>query len=128
VTLLSLLAFEILLFIAQNISRSSHPPSITAVIEYMRRNLHRTVTVTELSRIANVSVTQLFRLFKSNIGASPLLYFNTMKIKRAAELLRHTLIPVKEIAFNLGYEEPAYFTNQFRKIMGVSPREYRKKI
>jgi AraC-like DNA-binding protein len=128
VTLLSLLAFEILLFIAQNSARSPYPPSISAAIEYMRRNLHRTMTVTELSRIANVSVTQLFRLFKSNIGESPLLYFNTMKIKRAAELLRHTLTPVKEIAFNLGYEEPAYFTNQFRKIMGVSPRKYRKKI
>jgi YesN/AraC family two-component response regulator len=51
-----------------------------------------------------------------------------MKIKRAGELLRHTLIPVKEIAFSLGYEEPAYFTNQFRKILGISPREYRKRI
>jgi transcriptional regulator GlxA family with amidase domain len=128
VTLLSLLAFEILLFIAQNIARSPYSPSISAAIEYMRRNLHRTITVTELSRIANVSTTQLFRLFKSTIGESPLLYFNIMKIKRAAELLRHTLTPVKEIAFNLGYEEPAYFTNQFRKIIGVSPREYRKKI
>jgi len=127
-TLLSLLAFEILLFIAQDIAGSSLPPSLSAAIEYMRRNLHQTVTVTELSEIANVSVTQLFRLFKSNIGESPLLYFNTMKIKRAAELLRHTLMSVKEIAFSLGYEEPAYFATQFRNTMGVSPREYRKKI
>lgn len=128
VILLSLLAFEILLFIAQNSSRSPYPPSVSAAVDYMRRNLHRTMTVTEVSRVANVSVTQLFRLFKINIGESPLSYFNTMKIKRAGEQLRHTLIPVKEIAFKLGYEEPAYFTNQFRKIMGVSPKEYRKKI
>ena len=66
--------------------------------------------------------------FQHHLADSPLTYFNAMKIKRAAELLRHTLIPAKEIAFSLGFEEPAYFTNQFRKTMGMSPREYRKKI
>ena len=94
----------------------------------MRRNLHRTVTVTELSAMAECQRYAAFRLFKSNIGESPLLYFNTMKIRRAAELLRHTLISIKEIAFSLGYEEPAYFATQFRNTMGVSPREYRKKM
>jgi AraC-like DNA-binding protein len=127
-TLLSLLAFEILLFIAQDIAGSSYPPSLSASLEYMRHNLHNKISVSELSRFAGVSVTQFFRLFKRHIGESPLTYFNTMKIKRAAELLRHTLMPVKEIAFNLGYDEPAYFTNQFRKIMGVSPRNYRENL
>ena len=127
-TLLSLLAFEILLFVAKDISGPSYPPALTVSLEHMRRNLHRKMTIAELSHSAGISVTQYFRLFKIHIGESPLTYFNTLKIKRAAELLRHTLIPIKEIAFNLGYEEPAYFTNQFRKIMGASPREYRKKI
>jgi transcriptional regulator GlxA family with amidase domain len=90
--------------------------------------LNRKIAVSELSRSVGVSDTQLFRLFRTHLKDSPLTYFNTMKIKRAGELLRHTLIPVKEIAFSLGYEEPAYFTNQFRKILGISPREYRKRI
>jgi AraC-like DNA-binding protein len=85
------------------------------------------MTIAELSREAGISMTQYFRLFKKHIHESPLIYFNAMKIRRAAELLRHTLMPIKEIAFNLGYDEPAYFTNQFRKQMGVSPRDYRKK-
>lgn len=126
-TLLSLLALEILLFVANDISASAYPPALLASLEHMRRNLHMKMTISELSRVAGISMTQYFRLFKKHIGESPLIYFNAMKVKRAAELLRHTLIPVKEIAFNLGYEEPAYFTNQFRKIMGVPPREYRKK-
>jgi AraC-like DNA-binding protein len=126
-TLLSLLAFEILLFVAQDVSGSTYPSALLSSLEHMRRNLHRKMTISELSHEAGISMTQYFRLFKKHVHESPLIYFNAMKIRRAAELLRHTLMPIKEIAFNLGYDEPAYFTNQFRKTMGVSPREYRKK-
>jgi AraC-like DNA-binding protein len=125
---LSLLAFEILLFIAQDISGTNYPPAISASIEYMRRNLHRKISVNELSQVAGVSTTQFFRFFREHLGETPLAYYNTMKMKRATELLKHTIMPVKEIAFNLGYEEPAYFTNLFRKSTGISPREYREKM
>ncbi|MBN1129640.1 MAG: helix-turn-helix transcriptional regulator [Chitinispirillaceae bacterium] len=128
VTQLSLLAFEVLLFVAQDLTGSRYPAALYASIDYMRRNLHQKIAVSDLSRTVGVSDTQLFRLFKSHLGESPLAFFNNMKIKRAGELLRHTLIPLKEIAFSLGYEEPAYFTNQFKKAMDMSPREYRKKI
>lgn len=128
VTQLSLLAFEILLFVAQDISDSRYPAALFASIDYMRRNLYQKISVSDLSNTVGVSETQLFRLFKTHLSESPHAYFNSMKIKRASELLRHTLIPLKEIAFSLGYEEPAYFTNQFRKTMGMSPREYRKNI
>ncbi len=124
---LSLLALEILLFIAQDITLERYPSTLYSVIDYMRRNLDKKITVSQLSKAAGISETQLFRLFKINLNESPLAYFNSMKLKRAAELLRHTLIPLKEIAFSLGYVEPAYFTNQFKKAMGMSPREYRKK-
>lgn len=126
-TRLSLLAFEMLLFVKNDISGSLYPASVSAVIEYMRHNVHRKITIAELSGVAGVSSTQFFRLFKSACNETPLTYFNTLKIRHAAELLTHTLMPIKEIAFSLGYEEHAYFTNQFRKMMGMSPRKYRKK-
>ena len=125
---LSLLAFEILLFVSKDVTGSRYPPALYASIDYLRRNLHRKIAISDLSRSVGISETQLFRLYKTYLKESPLAYFNNMKIKRAGELLRHTLIPLKEIAFSLGYEEPAYFTNQFRKVMGMSPREYRKKV
>ena len=124
---LSLLALEILLFIAQDVTSSRYPAALYASIDYLRRNLHRKIAISDLSRAVGISDTQLFRLFKTHLKESPLAFFNAMKLKRAAELLRHTLIPLKEIAFSLGYGEPAYFTNQFKKVMGISPRAYRKK-
>jgi transcriptional regulator GlxA family with amidase domain len=117
-----------LLFVAKDITEPPFPPPIMVIIDHMRKNLHRKVTVEELSRVAGLSGTPFFRLFKSHLNKSPLAYFNTMKMKRAAELLKHTILPVKEIAFSLGYEEAAYFTNHFRSTIGVSPREYRKRM
>jgi AraC-like DNA-binding protein len=126
-TLLSLLAFEILLFVTKDIAGSSYPAPVSAAIDFMRNNIHRTITVSELSGAAGVSVTQFFRLFKAHLGETPLSFFTNMKIRRSTELLRHTLMPVKEIAFSLGYREHAYFTNRFRTLMGMSPRAFRKK-
>lgn len=125
---LSMVAFQMLLFVAKDISEPPFPPPITVIMEYMRKNLHRKITVAELSRIAGLSGTPFFRLFKSHLNQSPLAYFNSMKMKRAAELLKHTILPVKEIAFSLGYDEAAYFTNHFRSTLGVSPREFRKRM
>jgi len=127
-TRLSVIAFQILLFVAKDISEPPFPPPITVIIDYMRKNLHRKITVAELTRETGLSGTPFFRLFKSYLNQSPLAYFNAIKIKRAAELLKHTILPVKEIAFSLGYEEAAYFTNHFRSTLGVSPREYRKRM
>jgi AraC-like DNA-binding protein len=127
-TLLSLLAFETFLFVKQDISGHNYPPPVAAAVEFMRRNVHRKITIEELSGVAGLSDSLFFRMFKTHVGGTPLVYFTNMKIKRAAELLRHTLIPIKELAFSLGYEEHAYFTNQFHKIMGMSPRAFRKKL
>ncbi len=126
-TRLTLLALEFLLFVSKDIAGVSYPPPVSAAIEFMRQNIHRQITVSELSGAAGVSVTQFFRLFKANLNDTPLTYFTKKKIGRAAELLRHTHMPVKEIAFSLGYQEHSYFTNQFRKIVGMSPRAFRNR-
>jgi AraC-like DNA-binding protein len=125
---LSIVAFQMLLFVAKDILEPPFPPPITVIIDYMRKNLHRKITIAELTRETSLSGTPFFRLFKSYLNQSPLAYFNAMKMRRAAELLKHTILPIKEIAFSLGYDEAAYFTNHFRSLLGVSPREFRKRM
>jgi AraC-like DNA-binding protein len=123
--LFSQLAFEMLSVINKEIAGPSYPAPVFAALEYMRRNIYRKVTISELSAEAGVCASHLSRLCKAHLKAAPLSYFNTLKIKHAAELLRRTRKPVNEIAAGLGYKEAAYFSNQFRKIMGFSPRKFR---
>jgi YesN/AraC family two-component response regulator len=54
-------------------------------------------------------------------------YFNRLRMQRACELLQTTGRPVLEIGCKVGYNDPYYFSRAFKKIIGVSPNEYRKK-
>jgi transcriptional regulator GlxA family with amidase domain len=123
---LSLLAYHILITVANDSVGPAYPASIAAVLEFMKQNLQRKITVAQLARTARLSSAQFYRVFERHVGEAPLQFFTRMKIRRAAALLRHTSVPVKQVAFMLGYEEPAYFSKQFRQEMGVSPKAYRR--
>lgn len=65
-------------------------------------------------------------LFKEEIGMTPLAYQQTLRIKDTMSALISTRQSINEIAAQVGYENPLYFSRVFKKLVGVSPREYRK--
>jgi len=79
----------------------------------------------ELAATCGVSVRHLRRLFQDETGKSP----RDLYQQRRRDLARHgvgeTVIPFKELAFELGFRAPPHFTHWFRKQEGVSPREFR---
>ncbi len=68
------------------------------------------------------------KLFRERTSHSPIAYFIQLKICKACELLDHTDLGVREIAIELGYDDPYYFSRLFKKIQGVSPSKYRRDI
>ena len=66
-------------------------------------------------------------LFQKETGVSPMGYFIRLKIQKACEYIELTPLKLNEISIKLGFEEPAYFSRMFTKIMGISPSAYRKK-
>nr|WP_290091768.1 helix-turn-helix transcriptional regulator [Parabacteroides goldsteinii] len=58
---------------------------------------------------------------------SPINYFIRLKIQKACQYIELTSLKVNEIAMKLGFEEAAYFSRIFTRVMGVSPSVYRKK-
>ena len=58
---------------------------------------------------------------------SPINYFNQLKIQKACQLLDFTDKKAKEIAFELAFNDPYYFSKVFTKYMHMSPKEYRMK-
>ncbi|WP_156495206.1 AraC family transcriptional regulator, partial [Oleiphilus sp. HI0128] len=61
-------------------------------------------------------------------GISPLKHFSNMKIEQACSLLEQTNISISDIAYQLGYDDALYFSRVFKKLMKVSPRNYRKEL
>lgn len=98
------------------------------ISDYMNRNLHRKISLSQLAKVAGFSPTYFSALFSKNTGYAPLSYFAHLKILKACELIDYTAMKIKDISFNLGYSDPYYFTRDFKKKMGISPRSYRKRI
>ncbi|MCW8131631.1 MAG: AraC family transcriptional regulator [Planctomycetota bacterium] len=80
----------------------------------------------ELARAANVSEGHLCRLFKKEVGVGPMQAARLIRIDRAATLLARTNLRIKEIAAQLGFENPFHFTRCFGEAWGLSPRAYRR--
>ncbi len=100
---------------------------IGEALSHLERNIRNEVHLEELANIANMSRRSFLRVFQSATGTSPLAWLIGRRIGRAASLLRHTDMRVTEIAFEVGFNDSNYFTRQFRKVTGRSPREYRLK-
>jgi AraC family L-rhamnose operon transcriptional activator RhaR/AraC family L-rhamnose operon regulatory protein RhaS len=98
---------------------------IGEALSHLERNIHREVDLEELAKIAHMSRRSFLRVFQSATGTSPVAWVIGQRINRACSLLRHTDRRVTEIAFDVGFNDSNYFTRQFRKVTGLSPRDYR---
>lgn len=101
---------------------------IDLLLEYVQNNLGVAFELEELALYTNLSISQFSTVFKSRTGYSPIKYVNHLKVQKACQQLLLTEYSVKQIAYNLGIEDPYYFSRMFSKLMGISPNRYRKKI
>lgn len=93
---------------------------------YMDEHYREKLTLSDLSRRFFVDRSYLCKLFKDAYGTTVNGYLVTRKITEAKRLLRFSDKSVEEIGLLLGIGEPAYFSRVFKKVEGVSPRDYRK--
>jgi AraC family transcriptional regulator, arabinose operon regulatory protein len=100
-------------------------PVVRQAIDFMNKNLDKKLTLMQISKKVGYSPTYFTTLFSRETGYAPLSYFSHLKILRACESLDFTNLKIKEISFGLGYSDPYYFSKDFTKKMGLSPRQYR---
>jgi len=84
-------------------------------------------TASVLARSVNLSVSWFQHLFKSQTGMPLRQYVVSHRLQRAAKLLEETEMPVKEVAYDVGYRHPASFVRAFRTQFAVSPKLYRQR-
>jgi AraC family transcriptional regulator of arabinose operon len=98
---------------------------VDLAIQHMNKHLDKILSLPELSASFNYSTSRFSGLFKERTGFAPIDYFLHMKIQKATQILDFTEKPVKEIASELGFDDPYYFSRLFKKIMGHSPTDFR---
>ena len=98
---------------------------IAPAIKYMNENYTKeNITVSHLSALCGVSEPYLRRLFNNAFSISPAVYMRNLRIKYAKELLSSGDCSVTDAAVLSGFNDPAYFSREFKKAVGVTPSEY----
>lgn len=121
---------QLMALLARCCGRRPHPDSgallrIGEALSHLERHLHEDIKLDELAKIARMSRRSFQRAFHSATGAAPRAWIITQRIHRACTMLRHTHLQITEIAYEVGFNDSNYFTRQFRKTTGLTPRAYR---
>ena len=123
---------QIVGYLSRCYGRTKNPNSrallrIAETITYLETHLDEERSLDELAAMASMSKRSFIRAFKEATGNSPIAYLLQLRVSRASALLRRDdTISITDVAFQSGFSDSNYFTRQFRKIMGQSPRTYRQ--
>ncbi|MEA5012263.1 MAG: AraC family transcriptional regulator [Angelakisella sp.] len=94
--------------------------------DFIDRNYTQPLSLDTLSETAYFSKHHLAHLFKNQTGISPIKYIIEKRIESACQLLITTRVSIADISFQVGYQDPIYFSQLFKKSKGMSPSAYRK--
>jgi AraC-like DNA-binding protein len=100
---------------------------LAKAINHMEGRFRDEVRLEEVARVAGMSPRQLQRLFHLATGDAPLAYLRKFRLMQAAAALRDPRNRVTEVAFASGFNDSNYFSRQFQKLFGASPRAYRRR-
>jgi AraC-like DNA-binding protein len=100
---------------------------INEIILYLHTHYERKISIEELTEEFHINRTTLTDKFTKSTGMSATEYLIRLRVKMAAIMLRDTMLPISEISYRVGFNDLTHFGRMFRKHMGYSPSEYRKK-
>jgi len=124
----SVMAYEMLLELAGSLPQSRrYSPLVKRAVTLMEHHFSQPLSLARLATLAGSSPTSLHREFQRCLGCSPINYFIQLKMNAAQSLLQNTTLQIQEIAARLGYRDPLYFSTEFSKRFGCSPRLFRQR-
>ena len=96
------------------------------VQKLLRKDIQHKWTTDETCEIVGLSKRHFQKLFKTEIGITPIAYLRTLRLDKACDLLESTYLSIKEIGVEVGMIQDSHFTRDFKKKFGLSPSNYRK--
>lgn len=98
---------------------------VTDVIRYMQAHLHENLTLEKIVEDFELSKSYLNAIFNKYTQHAPMDFYTSLKMREACKLLKVTDLYIYEVAQRLGYKDQYYFSRIFKKVVGISPKEYK---
>lgn len=99
---------------------------VRAALDFIERNYRDGISVADIARSTGLNPSYFGKVFKETTGRTPQQYLMGFRIAKAAELLKLTSLSVSEVGAEVGYPNQLHFSRAYKKICGLSPREWRK--
>lgn len=112
----------------ESVERNGHTvttKSVQQMLQYIDDHFADDLTVDRLADVFHYTPGHIWRLFKDEIGLSPVEYINERRLSEAKTYLLTTDKSISAIAHEIGFRHASYFSQVFRKQSGLTPREYR---
>ena len=125
----SRLLYNILCYLMPSVqvyAQADKDSPVQRVIQYIHAHLGEDLNLKQLAAQVYLSPSHLIRLFREETQHSPHEYIVLLRMDRAKYLLKTTSIPIKAIAFEVGYRSEASFSGAFTDRIGISPRKFRE--
>ena len=101
------------------------PMNLNRVIQRIDDDLTADLSLLQLAELAGLSVPHFCRAFRQTLGCPPYAFIIRRRIERAKDFLRHSSMPVTDIALSCGFSSSSHFSNAFRREVGTTPVAYR---
>ena len=98
--------------------------AIQKAIAYMKKNFDKKVTLQQLASLTKLSPSHFQKVFSSEMSMSPLKYLEGIRINQAKFLLMEHKASLVDIAYSCGFSSQSYFSSQFKRLTGLSPKEF----
>lgn len=98
---------------------------VEKAMEYIRNNLSTDISTTDVADYLGLNRSYFYKIFFDLCGKSPSCFISDYRLNTAWHLLHYTSLPISEIATQVGYNDPAYFTRRFTRRYGMPPNTVR---
>ncbi|WNS46907.1 helix-turn-helix domain-containing protein [Paenibacillus sp. MMS20-IR301] len=99
---------------------------LASAISFIEDHYLEQITLEEIAAKSNISVRHLNRICKSYYQTTPIAYLQRLRLERACTLLKQTSLSITDISYACGFNDSNYLTRQFKKIIGMTPKAYRR--
>lgn len=107
--------------------KSGDEAEIQQILNYIEENYAKDLNISTLSAHFNISPSSLFKKFNQKTNIKLTDYINYTRTTKAMQFLSETDLSITEIAYKCGFNDSNYFSTVFKKYIGVSPNQFRKK-
>lgn len=124
------LLFEIARYNGRRVMTSGSKSNVLQLenaIEYVEEHYAETFKIVDLADECHMSETHFRRVFQQKMNMTPVEYVNFVRVKKACELIDKTDSSMEEVAEKVGFATPSTFNRNFRRIIGTSPYQWKKR-